>query len=49
MARCRLDDQDRAALRKLDDGFAISRDGELAKVAGEMEVEITALPPIDSR
>ena len=41
MARClQLDDQDRAALRKLDDDFAITADGETATVAGEMEVEI---------
>ena len=40
MARCmRFDDQDRAALRALDD-FAISRDGEIATVAGEMKVEL---------
>ena len=41
MARCmQFDDQDRAALRKLDDGFAISADGETASITGEMEVEI---------
>ena len=40
MARCRLDDQDKAALHKLDDDFTISADGEVAKVVGEMEVEI---------
>jgi hypothetical protein len=40
MARCmRLDDQDRAALRALDD-FTISADGETAMVAGEMEIEV---------
>ena len=40
MARCmRFDDQDRAALRALDD-FAISRDGEIATVAAEMKVEL---------
>ena len=40
MARCmRFDDQDRAALRALDD-FAISRDGEIATVAGDMKVEL---------
>ena len=40
MARCRLDDQDKAALHKLDDEFTISADNEVAKVVGEMEVEI---------
>ena len=35
----RFDDQDRAALRALDD-FAISADGETATVAGEMKVEL---------
>jgi hypothetical protein len=40
MARCRLDDQDRAALRALDSDFAISTDGERAVISGEMEVEI---------
>ena len=40
MARCRLDDQDQRALRKLDDDFVISADGEHAMVSGEMEVEI---------
>ena len=40
MARCmRFDDQDKAALRALDD-FTISADGETATVAGEMEIEI---------
>ena len=39
MARnMRLDDQDRAALRALDDAFTISTDGETATVTGEMEV-----------
>jgi hypothetical protein len=33
----RLDDQDKAALRALDE-FTISADGETATVAGEMEV-----------
>jgi hypothetical protein len=45
MARCRLDAQDRAALRALDDGFVISADGETATVAGEME--ITLVRPAD--
>ena len=41
MARCmQFDDQDRAALRALDDDFVISADGEVATVAGEMEVKI---------
>ena len=41
MARCmRLDDQDKAALHKLDDDFAFSADGETASITGEMEVEI---------
>ena len=41
MARCtRFDDQDKAALRALDDDFTISTDGETAMVVGEMEVEI---------
>ena len=40
MARCRLDDQDQAALRELDDDFEITTDGERAVVSGEMEVEI---------
>ena len=40
MARCmRFDDQDKAALRALDD-FMISADGETATAAGEMEIEI---------
>ena len=40
MARCmRFNEQDRAALRALDD-FTISADGETATVAGEMEIEI---------
>ena len=40
MARClRFDNQDRAALRALDD-FTISGDGEIATVAGEMKVEV---------
>ena len=43
MARCmRFDDQDKAALRALDD-FTISADGETATVAGEMEIEIVRL------
>ena len=37
--RMRFDDQDRAALRALDD-FTISADGEIATVAGEMKVEV---------
>ena len=45
MARCRLDAQDRAALRALDDGFVISADGETATVTGEME--ITVVRPAD--
>ena len=40
MARCmQLDDQDKAALRALDE-FTISADGETATITGEMEVEI---------
>ena len=40
MARCmRFDDQDRAALRALDN-FTISADGEIATVAGEMKIEM---------
>jgi hypothetical protein len=35
----RFDDQDRAALRALDD-FTISAHGEIATVAGEMKVEV---------
>ena len=47
MARClRLDDQDRTALRKLDD-FVFSSDGETARVAGEMEVEVVRLTSDD--
>jgi hypothetical protein len=43
MARCmRFDEQDKAALRVLDD-FTISADGETATVAGEMEIEIVRL------
>ena len=43
MARCRrFNEQDRAALRALDD-FTISADGETATVAGEMEIEIVRL------
>jgi hypothetical protein len=42
MARAlRLDDQGRAALRKLDDTFSIN--GEVATVSGPMEVEVTRL------
>ena len=38
MARCmQLDDQDKTALRKLDDDFVISANGETATVEGEME------------
>ena len=47
MARCRLDDQDKAALHKLDDEFTISADNEVAKVVGEMEVEIIRLTSDD--
>ena len=36
----RFDDQDKRALRALDDTFTISTDGETATVAGEMEVVI---------
>jgi hypothetical protein len=36
----RLDDQDRAALLKLDDDFTISTDGERAVISGEMELKI---------
>jgi len=44
MARClRLDDQDRAALRKLDHDFVISADGETATVSGEVEVAAVRL------
>jgi len=40
MAGCmQLDNQDRAALRALDD-FTISADGEIATVAGKMKVEV---------
>lgn len=38
MARCRLDDQDKRALRKLD--FVLSADAESATIAGEMEVAV---------
>lgn len=41
MARCmQFDAQDRAALRKLDDDFTFSNDGETASITGEMTVEI---------
>jgi hypothetical protein len=41
MAKCMpFDEQDRAALRKLDDDFAIDASGERAVIVGEMEVEI---------
>ena len=41
MARCmQFDAQDKAALHKLDDDFTISADGEVATVAGEMELKI---------
>ena len=36
----RFDSQDRAALAKLDNDFAISVDGEVATISGKMEVEI---------
>jgi hypothetical protein len=36
----RLDDQDKAALRKLDNNFEFNIDGERAVISGEMEVEI---------
>ena len=39
----KLDTQDKAALRKLDDDFVISADGETAAVTGEMQ--ITAVRP----
>ena len=35
--RLQFDAQDKAALRKLDDDFTISADGEHAVVSGEME------------
>jgi hypothetical protein len=44
MTRCVLDDQDKAALRALED-FTISADGETAMVGGEMEVVVTR--PVD--
>jgi hypothetical protein len=41
MARhMRFDDQDKAALRKLDDDFTFSNDGETASITGEMTVVI---------
>ena len=41
MAKCMpFDNQDKAALRKLDDDFTFSTDGEVAAISGEMEVEI---------
>jgi hypothetical protein len=39
----KFDDQDKCALRKLDNNFTISADGETATVTGEMEVEVTRL------
>jgi len=46
MARCmKLDDQDQRALRKLDNDFVISADGEVAMVEGEMQVELVR--PVD--
>ena len=36
----RLYDQDKAALRKLDNNFEFNIDGERAVISGEMEVEI---------
>ena len=36
----RFDDQDKRALRALELDFAISADGEIATVAGEMKVEL---------
>jgi hypothetical protein len=40
MVQCmRFDNQDRAALRALDD-FTITSNGEIAKVVGEMEVTV---------
>jgi hypothetical protein len=48
LARCmKFDDQDKAALHALDDDFTISDDGEVAKLEGEMKVEI-ARPAYDS-
>ena len=40
----RLDDQDKAALRALDDDVEIDDSGEVATVTGEMSVEFLALP-----
>jgi hypothetical protein len=49
MARCMpLDDQDKAALRVLDD-FTVSDDGKTATLAGEMKVEIVRPVPINGR
>jgi hypothetical protein len=39
----RFDDQDKRALAALDADFAISADGEVAAVSGQMEVEIVRL------
>ena len=39
----RFDSQDRAALAKLDDDFAINADGEVATISGKLEVEIMRL------
>ena len=48
MARCmQFDAQDRAALRKLDDDFTFSNDGETASITGEMTVEIVRVRPAD--
>ena len=38
-----LDSQDRAALRKLDDDFVFSADGEHAVISGEMEITVERL------
>lgn len=38
--RLQFDAQDKAALRKLDDDFTISADGEHAVVSGEMEITV---------
>jgi hypothetical protein len=38
--RVRFDSRDKAALRKLDTDFTIAADGEVATIAGNIEIEI---------
>jgi hypothetical protein len=43
----KFDDQDKAALRKLDNDFTITPDGEGATIAGEMEICVVRLADDD--